>query len=210
MRVTKQNKTMKALLGGGLGFISGIAGVLGFYALGGDLEWDGGRAAAAVVGIVYLATGLFTLLGAALPRLGARLLNVSDVEELVDQRAMLVGSAVTAIAFGIMLLCLAGAGDDGFVRNDVAVGAIVLAFVVTAAVSLRQWRLYDELWRQLSWESSAFGMALILPVLVLWAAAVHLGYLASMDPLGVIAWLSAAILVGAVIATGRRGLLALK
>lgn len=210
MSRTKQDKVRKALLSSGVGFIAGVAGVLGFYALGIDGDWGGGRTAATAVGVVYLATGLFTLMGAAAPRLGARLLNVSDVEELVEQRAILMGSAVAVIAFGVMLLCLTGAGAGGYVSEAVAIGAVVVGLLVITVVSIRQWRLYDELWRQMSWESSAFALSLLLPVLILWSAASHLGYVGPMDPLGVIALASGAVLAGAVVATGRRGLLALK
>ncbi|WP_372706873.1 hypothetical protein [Brevundimonas sp.] len=208
MSVTKPANLRKTMLSSGIGFIAGVGGVMGFYALGGDVEWNGGRAAAGGVGLVYLMTGLFALLGAAVPGLGARLLNVSDIEELLEQRALLMGSALWFIAFGVMLLCLAGAGPGGFVPDALAIAAVAVAFVSTVVVTLRQWRLYDELLRQLSWESSAFATTLILPVLILWGGAVQLGYVGSIDPVAVIALASAAILAGAVIATGRRGLLA--
>lgn len=140
--------------------------------------------------------------------IGAKLLNVSDVEELVEQRAILSGSALTVITLGVMLLCLAAAGPGGLVPDAVALAAVAVAFVSTVVVSLRQWRLYDELWQQLSWESSAFAMALILPVLILWGTAAQLGYVGSMDPLAVIALAAGSVLAGATIAAGRRGLLA--
>lgn len=207
MSATKQAGLRKMTLSMGIGFIAGIAGMMGFYALGADVDWSAGRVAAAV-GVVYLMTGLFTLFGAAVPGVGAKVLNVSDVEELVEQRSMLMGSAVSIIALGVMLLCLAGAGASGFVPNEIAIAAVAVGMVSIVIVSLRQWRLYDELWRQLSWESSAFTMTLMLPVLIIWAGAVHLGYIESIDPLGLMAMACAAVLAGAVIATGRRGLLA--
>ena len=207
MNATRQAKTRKTLLSAGLGFIAGIGGVLGFYALGADLDWGGGRAPAAAIGVVYLATGLFTLLGTMAPGLGAKVLNVADAEELVEQRAILLGSSASMIALGLMLLSLAGAGPGGFIRDEVAMAMIAIALIGATVVSVRQWRLYDELWRQLSWEGSAYAMGLVLPLMVIWGAAVHLGYVASMDPLAVIAMVLAAVLAGAFIATGRRGLL---
>lgn len=214
MSATKASKIRKALLAGGLGAISGAAGMAAFLALGIDPVWEAeggvGRVAAGGVGVVYLLTGLFILMGVALPGVGARLLNVSDVEELLEQRAILAGSALTTIALGLMLLCLAGAGTGGFVPDAVVVTVTVAALVASVVIGLRQWHLYDELWRRLSWECSAFALALLLPVLILWGAAVQLGYVGTMDPLGVIALAAGSLVVGAYIAAGRRGLLALK
>ncbi|MBX9616063.1 MAG: hypothetical protein K2X25_10750 [Caulobacteraceae bacterium] len=212
MTATKTSKIRKALLAGGLGAISGAAGMTAFLALGIDPVWEAeggvGRVAAGGVGLVYLISGLFILIGTTLPGFGARVLNVSDVEELLEQRAILNGSALTVIAVGIMLLCLAGAGPGGFVPDAFVLAAIAGAMIVTTVISVRQWPLYDELWRQLSWECSAFAMGLLMPALILWGAAVQLGYLAAMEPLGVIALAAGALLAGAMIASGRRGLLA--
>jgi hypothetical protein len=214
MTATRTAKIRKALLAGGLGALIGAAGMTAFLALGIDPVWEAegglGRVAAGGVGLVYLINGLFILIGTALPGVGARILNVSDVEELLEQRTSLTGSALTTIALGIMLLCLASAGPGGFVPDVFVLAAIAAALIVTTVISLRQWRLYDELWLQLSWECPAFAFALLLPVLIGWGAAVQLGYLGSMDPLGVIALAAGSLLVGAFIATGRRGLLALK
>lgn len=198
----------KMILSGGLGFVAGLAGMMAFFHFGGDLTLQDDRVAAGAVGLVYLMAGLFTLFGAAWPGVGARVLNVSDVDELIEQRVILMGSAVSVLAFGIMLLCLAGAGPGGVVPDWAAIAAVVAAFAVSAVVYLRQWRLYDELWRQLSWESSAYALMLLFPVLIVWGGAVQLGYLAAMPPLGVIALTAASVLAGGVIATGRRGLLA--
>jgi hypothetical protein len=208
MSVTKPAKLRKMMLSSGIGFIAGVGGVMGFYALGVDVEWSGGRVAAGGVGVIYLMTGLFVLLGVAVPGVGAKLLNVSDVEELVEQRAILMGSALSVITLGVMLLCLAAAGPGGLIPDAVAIAAVAVALLTSVVVYARQWRLYDELWQQLSWESSAFATTLILPVLILWGGAVQLGYVRSMDPLAVIALAAGSILAGAVIATGRRGLLA--
>lgn len=214
MSATKASKIRKALLAGGLGALSGAAGMTAFLTLGIDPVWEAeggvGRVAAGGVGLVYLITGLFILMGTALPGVGARILNVSDVEELLEQRAILNGSAVTVMALGTMLLCLAGAGPGGFVPDLLVLAAIAGALIVSVVISVRQWPLYDELWRQLTWECSAFAFAVLLPVLIVWGAAVQLGYLGAMDPLGVIALAAGSLLVGAWIATSRRGLLALK
>jgi hypothetical protein len=196
------------ILSGGIGFVAGLAGMVAFLHFGGDLTLEDDRLGAGAVGFVYLMAGAFTLFGAAWPGVGAKVLNVSDVDELIEQRAILMGSAVSVLAFGVMLLCLAGAGPGGVVPDWAAIAAVVAAFAISAVIYFRQWRLYDELWRKLSWESSAYALMLLFPVLIVWGGAVQLGYLAAMQPLGVVALTAGTLLAGAVIATGRRGLLA--
>lgn len=206
-RITKA-QLQKTALAAGLGFVAGGIGMSAFLALGFDMVWEADRIAVGGVGVVYLMTGLFTLFGAWAPGVGAKVLNVADREELVELRTILIGSGVSVIALGVALLVLACSGDGGGVPDAIAVGVVALSALIIAVVSIRQWPLYDELWRQLSWESSAFGMSILLPVLMIWATAVHLGYLASMGPLTVIAVVAGSVLVGAFIAAGRRGLLA--
>lgn len=207
MSTTPQAKIRKMLLASGLGFISGVGGMMAFFSLGFEPVWEGGRVAAGGVGVVYLMTGLFTLAGALMPGVGAKVLNVSDEEELREMRSILVGSAISVIAMGIMLLVLAGSGPGGAVPDAVTVGAVGIALITMIVVSVRQWAQYDELWRRLSWESSAFALSVLLPTVLVWAVAVHLGYLSAMEPLLVISLLAGSILVGAFIAAGRRGLL---
>ena len=206
-RVTKA-QFQKTALAAGLGFVAGGIGMSAFLALGFDMVWEADRIAVGGVGVIYLMTGLFTLFGAWAPSVGAKVLNVADREELVELRTILIGSGISVIALGVALLVLANSGAGGSVPNIVAVGAVGISALIIGVISIRQWPLYDELWRQLSWESSAFGMSILLPVLLIWATAVHLGYLASMGPLTVIAVAAGSVLAGAFIAAGRRGLLA--
>lgn len=208
MTTVTKAQLQKMLIASGIGFVAGGGGMMAFLTLGFEPVWEGGRVAVGGVGVVYLLTGLFTFLGALVPGVGAKVLNVADREELVELRTVLMGSAVSVIALGVMLLALASSGPGGPVPDGVAIGAVGLALVTMAVVSLRQWRLYDELWRQLSWESSVFAMSILLPVLMIWAVSVRLGYLSTMEPLTVIALAAGSILVGAFIAAGRRGLLA--
>lgn len=208
MTALKQAKNRKTLIAASLGFISGVGGMTAFLSMTRAPDWTASEVAAGAVGVVYLASGLFVLLGVAAPGIGARVLNVSDAEELIEQRPLYTGSAISIITFGIMLLCLAAADQSGLVPRWAAMASVAIAGLTTVTIYRVQWKLYDELWRQLSWESAAFASMLSVPVLTLWGAAVHLGYVGAMDGLGVVAFVSAAILAGAAIATGRRGLLA--
>lgn len=161
----------------------------------------------AAVGLIYGLTGAIVGLGTLLPGAGARVLNVAGREDLVDQRAMLLGSAVACLAMAAALLMLALSGPQGVVSDAAALGTLGAAMVVVVAITWRQWRHYDELMRQLSWESAGIGLGLAFPLLTLWAALAHLGRAAPLDPLGLIAALAAALLLGAFMAAGRRGLL---
>lgn len=115
MTLTSKAKVRKLMLASGLGFAAGACGMMGFLALGVAPVLDLERVVVGGVGVVYLMTGLFTLLGASLPGLGARVLNVADREELIELRAVLNGSAITVISVGAMLLALAGSGPGGTV-----------------------------------------------------------------------------------------------
>lgn len=208
MSKTMPNRYRKMMVGAGLGALAGAGGMATFLALGGEPVLEEGRIAVGGVGVVYLMTGMFTLLGAILPGLGAKILNVGDRDELVEMRPVLTGSALSSIALGVMLLALAGSGPQGAVPDAVVIGTVGLALSTIIVFSVRVWRLYDELWRQLSWESSAYALYLLLPALLIWAVAVQLGHLPSMEPLMMIALAFGSILAGAFIAAGRRGLLA--
>ncbi|RHW17842.1 hypothetical protein D1610_04795 [Sphingomonas gilva] len=210
MNKPAQRTWRKPVISAAIGALFGFGAMMGFLNLGGEVSasWSGGRIALSGVGFVYLLTGLFVGFGILAPSLGARVLNVGDAEELREQRAILSGSALSMGAFGAMLLLLAAAGAGGFVADWVAIAAMLASIAINIAIYLRQWRLYDELWRQLSWEGSAFAMHLLLPALILWAGLAHLGHLPAIDPLGVVALAAAAVLLGAFMAAGRRGLLA--
>lgn len=208
MTTLDQAKIRKTILAFVLGALGGGGAMAAFLWLGFEPGWRVEQVAVGGVGVVYLVTGLFTLGGTLMPGMGARVLNVADREELVEMRNMLVGSSVSAIALGIMLLALVGSGPGGAVPDIVVIAAVGLSLLTIGVIGVQQWRLYDELWRQLSWESSAFAMSLLLPILLIWGVAVHLGWLSAMDPLLVIAVAAASMLVGAFIAAGRRGMLA--
>lgn len=209
MNKSAQGNWRKPVISAAIGALFGFAGMLAFLNLGSDAiaTWSGGQIVAGGVGVVYLVTGLFVGLGLLAPSLGARVLNVGDAEELREQRAILAGSALSMGAFGAMLLLLAAAGPGGLVADWVVIAAMLASLALNIAIYLRQWRLYDELWRQLTWESSAFAMHLLLPALILWGGLAHLGDLPAIDPLGIVALAAAAVLLGAFMAAGRRGLL---
>lgn len=168
---------------------------------------DPGAIAAAGVGLIYVLMGLIVGLGALFPGAGAKVLNVPDREELEDQRAMLLGGAFCYLAFGAALILLALAGPGGPVPASLALAGLAGSFALSCLITWLQWDKYDELSRQVSLESGSIGFLIVLPILTLWGAANHLGFVASFSPLAVIAVLALAVVLGAFIAAGRRSLL---
>lgn len=205
-----QKNWTKPVLSGLIGAIAGYLAITGYMELGGGAELaqvNPMRLVLSCVGMVYLAMGLFAGLGTLVPRVGAKLLNVAGSEDLLDQRALLMGGSVSSGVIGAALMLLAASGPGGSVPDEMALGSLAFALLFSIAITVLQWRHYDELMRQVSWEGSAFGLALLSPALVAWAALAHLGWSAALDPLGVIALLTSALLIGTLIAAGRRGML---
>lgn len=166
-----------------------------------------GAGALMTVGLLYALMGLIVGLGLVFPAFGTRLLNVADRDDLSDQRAMLTGSAISCTALGLALAALAFTGPQGLVSGVWAVGALVFSLVVTALITIKQWRLYDELMRGISLEATAIMAGTAFPAIAVWAAVAHVGMTAPLDPLGVIALMAGSMLLGTFISAGRRGLL---
>lgn len=196
---------IQMLAGGVFGAAASLAVARWFPQL--DDAVSPGGAALAGVGVVYAFMGLFVGLGVAFPGLGARMLNVADIDDLADQRALLAGSAVCCTALGLAMMLVAISEPLGPVPGTLAVAALALSMVVAAAITIVQWHLYDELWRGISMEASAVTLGIVFPIVTIWAALAHIGSAAPIDPLGLIALLAAAMLLASFVAAGRRGLL---
>lgn len=166
-----------------------------------------GSAALAGSGLIYGLMGLFVGIGVAAPGLGSKLLNVTGREDIEDQRAQMTGGAVGCLALGIGMVLLALAGPDGAVPGVVGVAAFGFALFLTAVITLLQWRGYDELWRNMSMESAAWGGTLIAMTLLVWGALALIGRAILPDPAGLVALVMGLNLLGTFIAVGRRGLL---
>lgn len=195
-----------------------IGGVAGFalmkFGLGsglGPLLRAGGAGpgamALAAFGLVFVLMGLFVGLGTAIPALGARVLNVGGREDIDEQRAMLLGSAVSCTVLGIGMTLLALAGPGGPVPGTMALAAFGFALTLSTAITVRQWPRYDELWRSLTLEGTAFGGGLLALVLLVWSALATVGHAQLPGPAGLIALTMGLTLLGCFIAIGRRGML---
>jgi hypothetical protein len=119
----------------------------------------------------------------------------------------LIASGVVFLVLGSAQLLLAMAATGGPLPPIVAISAMALAITMTGVLSWLQWSRYDELLKQVSWESSAFALAVLGALLLGWAILAQFGTGVAIDPMGLIAMLMGSILVGSFVATGRRGML---
>ena len=168
------------------------------------------RVALAGVGLVYLLTTVMIGFGLAAPRAGARLLNVGDAEELLDDRPKLLRSALYMGWAGVTLMLVALARSPGFAAGPVAPGVALAALAVLlvgSVASFRWLRVYDEFDRQLGLEGGSWAFLIACAILLPWAALDALGWNASLSPIDVIAVLAASLIGGSFVAVGKRGMM---
>ena len=204
---TRRNPATKAL-------VSAVVGAtIGFLAVGVLVKWT--KAAQlgdtnlilSGVGAIYLLIGLIVGLGTLMPGAGARLLNVEDSDELVEQRSGLLGSSVVNVLIGVMMIVLANSGEGGLVSPTMALATVVVTIVIAIGVTWRSWDQYDELMRQVSWEGSAIGFGLVMTTVLVWGSLTINGLAPAFDAQIMIALVMGMMLLGTFIATGRRGML---
>ena len=169
------------------------------------------RVALGAVGLVYGLMAALVGFGLAAPRAGATLLNVADADELREERRGMLMSVLVmgALAFAFIMLALArGPGfAAGPVSATAAMAVLLIVFVGGAFASWRWQGAYDELNRQLGLEGCAWAFGLSWLLLTLWAAADFLGFGMTLTAIDVVTTLAAMMLVGAVVAIGRRGMM---
>ncbi|PKP86947.1 MAG: hypothetical protein CVT78_07245 [Alphaproteobacteria bacterium HGW-Alphaproteobacteria-17] len=200
--------------------IGGIAGAGGMVAVLSLVDGQGGRdwAPSAIiligVGLIYALMGLFVGIGTLAPRLlGQRLLNVTDAEEIVEERAHMGASAVCCLVLGMALMLLAHSvataaeGGAALVTPPVAYGLLVAVLSVFALVSAWMWQSFDELWRQLTIDTGAVAGNLLIPVLILWGGASAVGLTDSPNALDLVSLSFGALLLACFVAAGRRGMM---
>lgn len=204
----------KAAVSGLLGAFLGASSVSALLYLAGPtlLEAMGpSRIALAGVGVVYALVAGMVGFGVAAPRVGAKVLNVADAEELRDDRANLIFStvAMALLALTFLLLALAQGPDfaAGIVPAPVAMAALLLMLAGGGIASWLWNDRFDELGRQLGLEGAAWAFYLSSTILTLWAAADYLGLGATLTPVDVVTVPAAMLLLGAFVAVGRRGMM---
>jgi hypothetical protein len=205
-KTSKGRQAFKLLAGA----VAGAASAIAFMELVGKsrLESDDpGVILALIAGLSYAVMGLFVGLGAIAPRQGALFLNVEDADEIREQRASLAPSSIACILIGAFLLVLALAPVEQEVDRTFWAVAAAACLLGVAAVSLATLGRADELMRQVSLESSALTLHLALAALSVWALLAHLGFVAWMTPLALIAGL-ALLYLGAIFwRAGKKGMM---
>ncbi|HEV2044034.1 MAG TPA: hypothetical protein VGR05_05070, partial [Sphingomicrobium sp.] len=93
---------------------------------------DPAQVLAFTAGMIYALIGLMVGGLSFVPRAGAQLLNVEDVEDLRDQQPILRLSAVVCLLIGLFFLILAivpVGGNGGLVSREVAVAVAAICLV---------------------------------------------------------------------------------
>ncbi|WP_416831068.1 MAG: hypothetical protein ACMUJI_13525 [Erythrobacter sp.] len=193
-------------IGAVVGFVTMFA-VSSFLSEGWIGEFDKSTKAAVLVGAFYVVMGLGVALGALKPKVGARILNVEDEEELMEQRGMLLNSCYAASLWGVGLVVAALGGENGVIP---AATALIIAGILIALGSYFAWQSYrasDELMAAVNSDAMTIGYCLTFAVVGGWALLEHLGLAAGQDPIDVITMFYVLSMVATFVATGRRGLL---
>jgi len=206
----KMRKMVLSLaLGGAIGFSGAVvvgeaieSGVLGAI--------DVSRGVALGVALLYLLMAAMVGFGVLSPKLGAKVLNVEDGQELIEQRRLLGLSAIGTLAIGGLLSVLALAAPAGPIPDTPALG-IALALGGVAGVS--SWIIYremDELMHVMVQDAGACAFNALMLVGGTWVALAHLDRVAPPAPLDWLSLFFGVLLLASFWATWRRGQLAMR
>lgn len=162
---------------------------------------------AGMVAITYIIVALILLAGSMNPKLGAKLLNVEDEDEVHELRSKLSDSGFAMVLWGAALLALALAAPIGPLASRVALVIAVAGLVTGTLFAWRTYRAADELMSALNLEAGALTYGLVLVVLGGWGMLAHLGFVTGPDPLDLLTACYVLVMVATFIAMGRRGML---
>jgi hypothetical protein len=208
--VTRPNwkKLVLQMLIGAVVGAAAAAGVL--YMLDDVNSSDPAQLFAIVTGLTYALMGLMVGLGAIAPRAGARLLNVEDVDELLDQRTIFGLSAAACVMIGLLFLILGSVpagGMGGAVGRELAAALVAFSFVSLIFLTYLTNRRVDELTRQVGMEASSLALQASFVIFGGWAALAHLGFVDWIEPLALVAGMALLQLLAVFWAAGKRGMM---
>lgn len=196
-----------------IGAIAGGSGmVLAMEVMGSDRSapWDSSQVIVVGIGVIYMIMALFVGIGVAAPRaIGARLLNVSDDEEIREERSKLLASAFGCMVIGASLALIGYAATGAAwvpVSAATAYWLFVLGLIVTTAVSIPMWRNFDELWRRVTGEAAALFGYLMFGVCALWGGAAASGLATGPNALDLLSLAFGGYLLATFIVIFRRGM----
>ncbi|MBH5323318.1 hypothetical protein [Aurantiacibacter sediminis] len=206
----RRNKTFFAV---GLGAIAGFLGAMGGLRLAdsGLLGVLGAsREVAMLIGLIYLLTALAVLFGLAMPKAGATFLNVEDADELREQKAMLSWSGAGMIALALALIMAALAEPAGIIGREIVLAAVIVLVGFAWFAGHRQRRHTDELMLSVSREATALCFYLLFLFGGGWSLLAHLNYATAPAPLDWLSMFAGLLLLGVFVASGKRGMLAMR
>ncbi|MEP3050232.1 MAG: hypothetical protein ABJP48_11700 [Erythrobacter sp.] len=208
---TKERSLIRKL---GVPMLSGaVVGFLGAFGIvqlmkSGVLgQLDGSREIAILVALVYTISATAVMIGVVSPGFGARFLNVEDADELREQKAMLGYSAISMLALGLALACVALAAPVGPIPTMAAIVVLAALLALAWFTSRRQSQYMDELMSDLSRGSVSAAFYFLLLGGGLWAVLSHLEFVTGPNPLDWLSMFAAALLIGTFWVCGKRGLL---
>ncbi len=196
--------------------VGGVAGFLGatlvLRILDADSIPDVGASVeiALLVAMLYVFTGIAVGVGVLSPKVGAKFLNVEDAEELQEQRSMLTYSTFGMIGAGAALGTVALGGEAGVV--DPVWALVIYAGLTVLAVwlSLKSWKMQDELMRAVGRETGALSFYLTVGIGGTWALLAHLGFAPAPQPLDWLTMFWSLMLVACFIVIGKRGMMTMR
>lgn len=200
----KTRKLVIQLLTGGV--FGGVAGFAGMSLID-PSELAGDQIILAGVGLIYLLMGLLVGIGIASPKLGSKVLNLQDAEEIIEQRRILTGSTISMIALGAALMALSFAKTGGAVTPAVGLGGIFAALLLFVVISVRDWKYYDEMLLQLSRDAGNLAFCGIGTILLVWGSAAATGFATAPTALGLVSLVAGGFLLAIFVATARAGLM---
>lgn len=203
-----KSKTRKMLL---QALAGGVVGFLSAYFLLPALSLDsmaGDAVILAGIGLIYAMMGLLVAIGLIAPNsFGAKMLNVEDAEELREQKRILTGSSISMIAIGASFIILVMSGPGGTFPAIAGFAAICASLVVTLLIAVRDWKLYDELMRQVTLEASYLTFGILCLAAWIWCAAAWVEMLSAPTPLAILSMISGGYLLAVFIVSAKRGML---
>jgi len=209
----KRKKLWKQIIGG---FIFGFTITLALNFLFEDM-WDSFSELSSdvlllnFIGWIYTLMGMVCGLGLILPKkIGVQMLNIEDEEELDEQRRILTGSSIVLLAIGISLCLLALSGDSGIISPEIAFSAIIISTLASLFITLKDWKHYDELLRQMSLEATYLSFSMTAIILWFWCSAAWIDWMSLPSPLIIISLISGLYIISVFIICGRRGLLTIR
>lgn len=180
--------------------------------------WDGrgldisdtSQMLAVVAGLIYALIGLIVAVGALAPNTGAKLLNVEDAAELIEERPRLGPSAIMCILIGLFLLAMAAgepASSQALLSPVVAAVVAAACFAGIVLIGRIANKRTDEFSRQLSVEATATAMYVVAIAAAAWAMLSLFDIEIAIRPLGILAILAMLELCAIFAVCGKRGLL---